>query len=204
MILRNFLSKFNETEQHSVEEDKSFYKDLPSELYELLKLEGGATFDNGLYRVHTFTSSLKWSLLIAEFFNDYSNKIYPFGFDWMGRQFCLRSSGDMLLMFDPATGEAFELEQTISLLHNEDFANDKDGMLSSVLFTNLLHKNGLANIKYNECLGYKVPLFLGGKDEPNNYEVQDLEVYWHIQNQLYKKVKDLPEGTKIGNINLQK
>lgn len=204
MMLNNFLNTFKETGRIVIEEDKSFYKDLPSELYGLLEMHAGATFDKGLYRVHTFNGSLKWSLLIAEFFNDYANKIYPFGYDWMGRQFCSKTSGDMLFMFDPATGEAFELEQTIELLHDEDFVDDKDGMLASELFENLLHEKGLAGVKYNECFGYKIPLFLGGKDVIDNYEVQDMEVYWHIQNQLYKKVKDLPEGTKIGNINLGK
>lgn len=203
-MLDKFLNIYKETERFVVDEDKSFFKDLPSELYSLLEMQGGSTFDHGLYRVHSFSGSLKWSLLIADFFNDYSGKIYPFGYDWMGRQFCSSTSGSMLFMFDPATAESFELEQTIGSLHDDDFTSDKDGMLVSVMFERLLYENKLTGIKYNECFGYKVPLFLGGKDSLENYEVQDLEVYWHIQNQLFKKIKELPAGTKIGNINLKK
>jgi len=202
-MLDFFLNKFKKTGQIFVEEDKSFFRDLPLELYNLIATQGGSTFESGLYRVHTFSGSLRWSLLITDYFSNYSNKVYPFGYDWMGRQFCSNQSGDILFMFDPAVGEAFELKQTVDLLHNEDFVDDMDSMLSSNLFVDLLKKQDLNEIKYNECLGYKVPLFLGGKDVIENYEIQDMEVYWHIQNQLYEKVKDLPEGTRIRNIDLE-
>ncbi len=201
-MLQDFLRKFNMTEQITPEEDKLFYKDLPSEFYSLIDLLGGTAFDNGLYRVHSFKSSVNWSLLIADFFNDYSNRIYPFGYDWMGRQFCLKSSGEILLMFDPATGQVFELKQSIISLHNKDFAEDKDGMLALNLFCELRLKNDRISIKYSECFGYKIPPFFGGNDEPDNFEVIDMEVYWHIQNQLYNKTKRLPNGTNIRSVRL--
>jgi len=203
-MIKIFLDRFNITSKRSIaEEGKDFYKNLPVELFQLLDLFGGATFNNGLYRIHSFGSSVQWALIIAEYFGQYRNKIYPFGFDWMGRQFCLSTSSDILFMFDPATGESFELRQALTLLHDEDFVNDTDDMLSINLFNKALTFYKIDNIGYNECLGYKVPLFLGGKDDIENYELQDIEVYWHIENQLYNKVKDMPEGTKIGNIKIE-
>jgi hypothetical protein len=50
----------------------------------------------------------------------------------------------------------------------------------------------VSSINYKECIGYKVPLFLGGKDTTDNFEIADLEVYWEITCQLYHQVKDLP------------
>lgn len=35
-------------------------------------------------------------------------------------------------------------------------------------------------LKYNECAGYKIPLFLNGDDIVDNLEVSDMEVYWEI------------------------
>lgn len=203
-MIKKFLDRFFITSERSIpEEGKDFYKNLPLELFKILDLFGGDTFNNGLYRIHSFESSVRWALIIADYFNHYRHKIYPFGFDWMGRQFCLSTSNDILFMFDPATAESFELRQTLTLLHNEDFVNDTDNMLSINLFNKVLTFYKLQSIGYNECLGYKVPLFLGGKDNIDNYELQDMEVYWYIENQLYNKVKDLPVGTKIGNIKIE-
>ena len=32
---------------------------------------------------------------------------------------------------------------------------------------------------------------------------RDMEVYWDMTDQLWEAVKDLPEGTKIGNISFE-
>lgn len=203
-MIKAFLNFFNLTSRkETTGEGNEFYKDLPLELFEILEKYGGATFNNGLYRIHSFKSSVKWALITAEYFSQYQNKIYPFGFDWMGRQFCLSTSNDILFMFDPGTGESFELKQTLTLLHNEDFVNDTDDMLSINLFNKVLTFYNITGIEYDECLGYKVPLFLGGKDDIENYELQNMEVYWHIENQLHNKIKDLPEGTKLGKFKIE-
>ena len=103
-------------------------------------------------------------------------------------------------MLDPATGEDFELEQDIDRLHDDDFVDDTDDMLAIELFKKVMKYHNLKEIGYNECLGYKVPLFLGGKDSIENYELSDIEVYWGIVSQLFKKVQDLPDGTNIKSI----
>ena len=54
-----------------------------------------------------------------------------------------------------------------------------------------------------QCAGYKVPLFLGGEDNSDNMELIDMEVYWDMTTQIWEAVKDLPEGTKIGNIRFE-
>ncbi len=46
----------------------------------------------------------------------------------------------------------------------------------------------------------QAPLFLGGADEVGNLELSDMEVYWDMTSQLWEAVRDLPEGTKIGNV----
>jgi hypothetical protein len=48
-----------------------------------------------------------------------------------------------------------------------------------------------------QCVGYKIPLFLGGEDGPDNFEISDLDVYWHITAQLIEKTKGLPIGTPV-------
>ena len=42
-------------------------------------------------------------------------------------------------------------------------------------------------LKFNEVVAYKIPLWLGGKDDSSNYEISDAEVNWEINRQLMNK-----------------
>jgi hypothetical protein len=47
-------------------------------------------------------------------------------------------------------------------------------------FNKWFEASGHYVLKYDQCVGYKVPLFLNGQDELENLEVSDMEVYWEI------------------------
>lgn len=51
--------------------------------------------------------------------------------------------------------------------------------------------------KFTQCVGYKRPLFLGGKDAVENLELSEVEVYWHLMGQLIRQAKGLPVGTPV-------
>jgi hypothetical protein len=55
----------------------------------------------------------------------------------------------------------------------------------------------------NECLSFKKPPVLGGQLEPNNFEICDVLVHFSIAGQIHRQVKDLPPGTKIGQIKIE-
>jgi hypothetical protein len=204
-MYEKFINNFEISISQNIENNPGLEDKLPDPLFTLLELHGGKTFNKGLYRLHTFKSSIQWSLIIGNYFNRYKLKIYSFGFDWMGRQFCMSSSDDNLLfMFDIAATEYFEHQQDLELLHNDDFVNETDNMLSSDLYSQILKYYNLESIGYNECLGYKIPLFLGGNDSIDNYYLSDTEVYWDLQHQLHEKVKNLPAGTNINSIKIEK
>jgi hypothetical protein len=166
---------------------------------------GGYSFNKGLYRIHHPESSLHWSILLADYFPKYKGRIIPFGYDWMGKQFCLDTGRkDYILLFDLATAKDFELNQNIVLFHNNDLIYEKEEVLSEQLFDQVLDEFSLKKLAYTECVTHKTPLFLGGKDNVSNYEVSDLEVCWEMQFQIYRQIKDLPEGTKINSIKFNK
>ena len=54
-----------------------------------------------------------------------------------------------------------------------------------------------------ECFSYKVPPVLGGQMEPSNFEPADLAVHFSILGQIHQQIKDLPDGTSIGEIKLK-
>lgn len=203
-MFEKFINKFEISVSPKIEDDRELYKSLPVSLFTLFDLHGGKSCNSGLYRLHTFGSSVQWSLIIGQCFKTHKNKIYPFGFDWMGRQFCMSiDNNNLLFMFDIATAEYFELQQKLELLHDDDFINDMENMLANDIFTQVLKHSNLKSIGYNECLGYKMPLFMGGNDVVENYQLIDIEVYWETQYQLYEKVKNLPVGTIIKSIKIE-
>ncbi len=166
---------------------------------------GNSTFRNGVYRIHNVKSSNDWGITIGNYFPPYLGKIAPFGYDWLGRQFCtLKGNENLILLFDPSTCEDFKLEQNLIDFHNNDLIFDRESTLSEKLFKEILELLKTTRISYNDCIGYKTPPFLGGRDLIENYELINLEVYWEFQCQLYNQIKDLPHGTKINSIKFEK
>jgi hypothetical protein len=56
----------------------------------------------------------------------------------------------------------------------------------------------------NECLSFKKPPVLGGQLEPDNFETCDALVHLSIAGQIHQQVKDMPPGTKIGQIKIKR
>jgi hypothetical protein len=192
--------KNNIPKDKQVFENKSLTENLGDDIKMLFEECGGYSFRNGLYRVHNPNSSLHWAILISNYFTKYK-KIIPFGYDWMGRQFAIdRNKENCILMFDPATAEDFELNQNLISFHNHDLVDERESFLAEQLFNQVIISLGINEINYDECAGYKVPLFLNGSDALDNYEISNMEVYWEMQCQIYLQIKDLPPGTKINSI----
>jgi hypothetical protein len=55
-------------------------------------------------------------------------------------------------------------------------------------------------LRPDQCNSYKVAPFLGGKIEPDNFELADIYVHFGLLGQIACQVKDLPPGTKIGRV----
>lgn len=56
----------------------------------------------------------------------------------------------------------------------------------------------------NKCLSFRHPPVLGGEIEPENIEISDIAVHFSMAGQIHKQVKDLPPGTKISGVQIQK
>ena len=77
-----------------------------------------------------------------------------------------------------------------------DFGND---ILDISLYQSWIQNFG-RGLKFDECVGFKKPLFLGGEDRSENYEVYDLTLYWDFSHKIYEELKTLPEGVVIKSI----
>ncbi len=170
---------------------------------------GGCTFSDGLYRVHTAETSQTLYQLVVEEFPSYRERIACFSYDWLGRQFALdaaRREGDepLVLMLEADTGEALEIPATFSGFHNTEIIEHSDSALATRLLDEWRQRNPDAKpLAYDECVGFKIPLFLGGADTVDNLEVTNLQVYWSICAQLWRGTRTLPPGTTIREVGIE-
>jgi len=166
----------------------------------------GASYGHGLYRIHAIANMPRWTELAVEAFPNFRGRVFCFGFDWLGRMFALdygrKTNGQFLvLMLEPGTGQALEMPVTFMDFHNKELVQYRNEALAAE-FYNEWQNSGGESPTFEQCIGYKKPLFLNGSDITENLEAIDMEVYWSIAAQLLSKVRGLPEGTRLGNIRI--
>jgi hypothetical protein len=163
----------------------------------------GASFAAGLYRVHDEQSGPGAQALICDAFAEFAGRICPFGYDWLGRQFVvdtgrLVDGQSLVLLLEPGTGEALEIPASFVGFHDEELIEYPDAALAIELLNESSGKHpDTLPLRRDSCIGYQVPLFLGGQDVIENLEVSDLDVYWSIRGQLRLEVGNLPPGTSV-------
>lgn len=147
---------------------------------EFFELFNGKTFLNGMYRLFKKDDIEKWTAITEEAFPLYKGRFTVFGYDWLGRIFGLDKSKGTVLLFEPGTGEVLDIPASFEDFHEVEIAEYSGDSLASDFFEEWFSNNNKYELKYGECAGYKVPLFLNGDDTAENLEVSDMEVYWGI------------------------
>ncbi|HTJ31181.1 MAG TPA: T6SS immunity protein Tdi1 domain-containing protein [Acidobacteriaceae bacterium] len=207
-MFENFERKFRQDASSTTSAGAELFTNAESYgLSDLFERYAGATFESGLYRVITPEIGRLAEEFIREAFLRYEHKIASFATDWLGRIFCVdstRKEGDQMaiLMLEPGTGEALEIPANLMSFHEEELIEYANAALAQEWYREWLSAGGQAP-RFDECIGYRKLLFLGGKDISENLERVDLDVYWTISAQLIRKTRELPHGTRIGKISGQ-
>lgn len=156
----------------------------------------GVSFNNGLYRAHLISDIGQRTALCVEAFPPLENAVVCFSSDWMGRQFAVdytRPEGQKaILLCDSGTADVFEIPYTFMEFHDSALIDDEETLLSSASYREWLDAGGRPP-GLQECIGYKVPLFLNGEDALENLEVTDMEVYWSINAQIIARIQGRSE-----------
>jgi len=142
----------------------------------------GMSFGNGIYRVFSDDDIEKWRKIITEGYPDFENCFEPFAYDWLGRCFAVDLRNDKngkILMFEIGTADVLEIPCSFIKFHEEEIPIYHESCLASSFF-NEWGIDNCNNLQSSECIGYKIPLFLGGIDILENLELSDMEVYWYI------------------------
>lgn len=163
-------------------------------------------FLDGAYRLHHSDDVARFTALAAEAFPEFATRITCFGADWAGNQFATDEDrvvgGErQILLLEPGIGEVLQIPCGLDTFHDGLLLEERDATAAYSFFQKWLAAGGTAP-GYEECVGYKKPLYLGGVDEVTNLELGDFEVYWSICGQLLSQVRNLPPGTRIGGVSL--
>lgn len=174
---------------------------------DFMREHAGATFNEGVYRVHSLEARARLTCLVEQAYPMYRGQFAVFGCDWLGRQFALdsqrRENGQpLVVMYEPGTGQALEIPATFQGFHDEVLSLESDAALADVFFQDWL-RAGHRGPRPAECVGYKVPLFLNGEDTIDNLELTAMELSWELTAQLLAKTRGLPAGTPIRSVEQQ-
>lgn len=158
------------------------------EVKSFFQVYAGCTFGEGIYRVLRGDEIEAWNAMVLGIFSQFKGVIECFATDWMGRIFAWDFDRNKVILLDPGFGEALKIPCNFIELHNQEFVDYPNESLSKNLYDEYLQRFK-SIVSRDQCVGYKISPFLGGKDNLDNMEVTDLEVYWSICSDIYNDVK---------------
>ena len=161
---------------------------------------------DGAYRRHKAEDVEHFTQLARDAYPKFSDRIQCFGADWLGNQFASDTGRvvnglPQVLLLEPGTGDALEIPADVESFHKTELVTQADAAVAYSFYKKWLASGG-ARPGYNQCAGYKKPLYLGGEDEVTNLALSDFDVYWTLAAQLLAKVRGLPAGTPIGRVSI--
>lgn len=165
---------------------------------------GGCSFGGGMYRLYGAEEIETWTAAVDEGFPEYAGRVRCFGRDWLCNQFCLdkqrlQNGESLALLFEIGTGKILKIPETFESFHSALIVEDPEAALAEDFFGRWRAVDPRP-LSAAECVGYKVPLFLGGQDEVSNLERSDASVYWHLMAQMLLQSRDLPPGTMVRGV----
>ena len=180
-MFRAFLGYFDE--KIEIGHTGDVYTDFISGL-------GGKSFGNGVFRSFSCENVAVWTKTVEEAYPDFKNMFRLFGFDWLGRCFAIdlrEGTQGNVLLFEIGTGDVLLIPCTMEAFLNKEILQNADACLAQNFFLKW-QEYSQEPVEYGDCIGYKIPLFLGGEDNLLNLEKSDMDVYWGVISQVKRQV----------------
>ncbi len=157
---------------------------------ELMARFAGASFNEGLYRIHPAQDVLEWTAIVEEAFPLCHGRTVCFASDWLGRQFALDKArvedGQMqILLVVPGTGDRLQIPATLESLHEHELIEHAGDAVAGELYR-VYREAGGEPPAPGQCVGYEVPLFAGGEDVVDNLGLIDMKAYWKKCGQAFQ------------------
>ncbi|GAA3933403.1 hypothetical protein GCM10022244_47360 [Streptomyces gulbargensis] len=180
-------------------------REVPPTLTDLFRKAAGRTLADGFLRFHTPASAFTSYEACARLIEGVEGRFFPFAFDWSGREllFDIRdpeARPRYVIMIDPAEGEYYKTGLGLDEFF-EAVADEDEDALAYPCFEDWRDAHpGTVPLAFDQVVGYKVPLALGGEDDVANMELTDRQVYFELCTQITLQIRELPEGTPVGGV----
>lgn len=151
---------------------------------------GGQQFGDGVFTSFSLNEIGMWTKIVETAYPGLKRNLKLFGHDWLGRCFAVdlrNNRRGQVLMLEIGTGMALEIPCTLDEFLEEEIILNTDACLAKSFYEEW-RARGNTPLKHGNCIGYKVPLFLGGDDACENLEESDMEVYWSILTQVLNQL----------------
>lgn len=176
-MLSKFLKSYGVNKE--IRYTNNFYKDFFDNL-------GGMQFDDGLFNTIRLEDAGKWEEYLVDAFPKLDGKVLPFGYTWDGVFFSIDLRDGKIFVCDVGENSCFWIGISLADFLNECLTDPSMDSLNSAEYRQWKATNG--PVPYGFCAGWRIPLFLSGKDEIENRELSDLEVYWGVFGQIRQQV----------------
>jgi hypothetical protein len=180
---------------------------VPAPVAGVVEALGGVSLSGGMYRVFDAEGVRQWTSVAADGFPTYRDRATVFAADWLGRLLAAdaaRRDGagrELVVMLEPGTAEVLEVPCTVEAVHTSELLEAADALVAAPFYEQWRAATGdTVPLTPAECVGYRVPLFLGGADTIENVERGDMEVYWSLSAQAAAQAASRPEGTPISSV----
>ena len=154
---------------------------------------GGQQLLNGMFTIFKKNDLEKWEKNVKGFFNILKDEFNLFGYDWQGNCYgvILNNTAALcenVVMFEIGTNKMLSFNCNFNTFINKTFIDQLNAILVPQFFENAVNQCD-EKIEYEKCIGYKVPLFLGGQDIISNLEYSDMDVYWTVLTQVIESIR---------------
>lgn len=189
--LNDFLQKYpaSGTADHNFKSLNGLSEDLNRFLHSYC----GVSFGRNIFRILRYQEITHLDELMSNLLGTASGEIIWFSANWMGNIFGQKTSDQgtdqkFIAMFDFGGAELFDVGTNFDqCLGNMVEYPDEDNGYFNPSFFKLWSEIASEQLDTFKCVGYKVPLFLGGVDDETNLEVIDTSVYWELTSQIIKQ-----------------
>lgn len=158
------------------------------ELRRFLEAFSGSSFNGGQFRVVQASQIVAWEQRLAGAFPAHARQVVCFGYNWRNLVFALHKTERVggrpaVCLFDVDYGEASLTAMTLRSLCNEHMVKSPESLLDSALYQEWIESGGEVP-RHDQCVGHRIPTFLGGADELSNLGVCGIDVHWSLTGQI--------------------
>lgn len=155
----------------------------------VLSLQLGV-YNDGTYTLLPWAEAASLTELASLVFPIAAGKFTVFGVDWMGRLFATdtteldQGGSATVVCFDLAEPSSFTTDANFDDFHNHVAVERMNELLNMNQYREWIESRPPPS-DGKQCVGYKVPLFLGGEDAVSNMDLSDRAVYLKLLAELY-------------------